>query len=45
MEITAAVLNEQLRVLAFAGQAGSEEYEELLARWVAAVRAEQELAA
>ncbi|MFJ8208072.1 hypothetical protein [Streptomyces sp. NPDC096033] len=45
MTITAAELNEALRALAFAGQAGSAEYEELLARWVAAMRAEQELAA
>jgi ABC-type transporter Mla maintaining outer membrane lipid asymmetry permease subunit MlaE len=43
--ITAAELNDAIRAVVLAGRAGSAGYEELLARWVAAMRAEQELAA
>jgi hypothetical protein len=40
-----ADLNERIRQLVLAGRAGSEEYEELLAAWVAAMRAEVQPAA
>ncbi|MFJ3923040.1 hypothetical protein [Streptomyces sp. NPDC090022] len=42
---SAAELNDEIRRLAGAGRAGSEEYRQLLEAWVVAVRAEREPAA
>lgn len=42
---SAAELNDRIRAIVIAGGAGSEEYAELRAAWLVAMREEQQLAA